>query len=190
MAHIQHLKAVLFDLDDTLVATKEAKFAEHKLVAKKYYGITLTDDDIKRHWGISYDALVSELYQTKDVPQAMARIAKHQQDFPKIIFPETIDALSALKKRGVLIGIVTAHSRDGTLGDIDRIGISNLIDYVQGQECSTTHKPNPSVFDPSHRWLQVRGIEKDQVLYVGDGLHDMKAAVGFGYNFVGVENEK
>ena len=187
MFKTKNLKAVFFDWDDTLVATKEAKFAEHKLVAKKYYDITLTDDDIKCHWGIAYDALVSALYQTENVPQAMEYIARHQKDFPKIIFPETAATLSKLQNSGILIGVVTAHSRDGVRDDICKARIANLIDYTQGQECSSVHKPNAAVFEPAFTWLKKRGIEKEEVLYVGDGLHDMQAATGFGLNFLGVE---
>lgn len=45
------IKAVLFDHDNKLVATKEAKWAHHKFVAQKFYGRELLDDDILPHWG-------------------------------------------------------------------------------------------------------------------------------------------
>lgn len=187
MASIQHLKAVLFDWDDTLTATHKAKFSEHKFIAQKYYGITLTDVDIKAHWGIAYDKLVCALYNTSDVDQAMAYIAKHEHDYPKMIFSDTIKILSMLREWNLLTGIVTAHSLTGVVGDMERLGVTSLVDYVQGYECSLVHKPDPGVFDPTQAWLREKGVERYEVLYVGDGLHDLHAARGHGYNFVGVQ---
>ena len=36
-------------------------------------------------------------------------------------------------------------------------------------------------------WLESEAIRPDEVIYVGDGLHDMKAALGAGFSFLGVE---
>jgi len=36
-------------------------------------------------------------------------------------------------------------------------------------------------------WLKNQRISSDEVLYVGDGLQDMKAAQDAGFNFIGVE---
>jgi phosphoglycolate phosphatase-like HAD superfamily hydrolase len=43
------------------------------------------------------------------------------------------------------------------------------------------------VFDPALKWLSKHHIEAREVLYVADGLHDMTAARGVGFNFLGVE---
>ena len=52
-------KAIFFDHDDTLVGTYIAKSAQHKYVAKKWYNIELTDEKIRKHWGMP----LNELYK-------------------------------------------------------------------------------------------------------------------------------
>jgi beta-phosphoglucomutase-like phosphatase (HAD superfamily) len=39
-------KAVLFDMDDTLIQTKVAKYGAHKHTAKHFYNRVLEDSDI------------------------------------------------------------------------------------------------------------------------------------------------
>lgn len=45
------IKAVIFDLDDTLLKTAVIKWKHHKAVADKFYGIELTDKTLGEHCG-------------------------------------------------------------------------------------------------------------------------------------------
>jgi phosphoglycolate phosphatase len=91
-----NIKAVFFDHDDTLVATREAKFAHHKHVAKVFYGKELTDADILPHWGKPLTQLVCLLYGTDNIEEAMANNVLCWDDFPKILYPGTIPTLEYL----------------------------------------------------------------------------------------------
>ena len=184
----EHIKAVFFDHDDTLVGTIGTKSAHHKYVAKTYYGIELTDNKIREHWGKPLQELVCLLYETDDVNQAMANNTACHTDFPKDLFAATIPMLIQLKNMGKVLGIITATSRlsfehDLTLHKIPK----DILDYTQTAEDTKYHKPDPRVFEPAVLWLEKNNIKPNEVLYVGDGLHDMKAAVGAGFNFIGVE---
>jgi phosphoglycolate phosphatase-like HAD superfamily hydrolase len=92
----KHIKAVLFDHDDTLVGTIEAKWAEHKHIAKTYYNKRLTDDEIRQHWGKPLSVMVGLLYGTNDINQAMAHNAATYEDFPKKIQDDTVATLPHL----------------------------------------------------------------------------------------------
>jgi phosphoglycolate phosphatase-like HAD superfamily hydrolase len=185
---IKGIKAVLFDHDDTLVATKEAKWAHHKFVASKFYGKELSDDDILPHWGKPFPELVCLLYGTDNVEEALANNASCHEDFPKVLLSETIPTLEQIHSQGKLIGILTATSRfsfehDLTLHKIPR----ELIDYTQTADDTPFHKPDPRVFGSALKWLAKHHIAPNEVLYVGDSLHDMRAAQDAGLNFIGVE---
>ena len=56
-------KAVLFDHDDTLVGTFEAKSKQHQYIAKKWYGIDLPESLIRQHWGKPLNELYKFFYQ-------------------------------------------------------------------------------------------------------------------------------
>lgn len=183
-----HIKSIIFDFDDTLVGTIEPKWAAHKHVAKTYYGKELTDDDIRPHWGVPLRTLVGILYGDEDLDRASERAAAHNRDFPKIVFEETVATLEGLKKRGLHIGIVTATSRRNLENDLGVADIPwGLIEYTQTEEDTEYHKPDPRVFEPTIAWLGSLSIKPNEALYVGDGLHDMKAALGAGFEFMGVE---
>lgn len=182
------IKAVLFDHDDTLVGTIDAKWAHHKYVARTHYGKELTDEEIIPHWGKPLKELVCLLYGTADAEQAMAHNMACHENFPKTLFETTIPTLERLKQAGKLIGIITATSRFSLEHDLDSHSIPrDIIDYTQTADDTSYHKPDPRVFDPAITWLKEQGIAPAEVLYVGDGLHDMQAAVGAGFSFLGVE---
>jgi len=184
----EQIQAVFFDHDDTLVGTIGTKWAQHKHVANKYYSKELTDEEIRLHWGKPLPELICLLYGTDDVETAMANNTACHQDYPKELFTATIPTLRHIRAAGKLIGIITATSRfsfehDLTLHQIPR----ELLDYTQAADDTPFHKPDHRVFDPALTWLAERSVAPESVLYVGDGLHDMKAALGAGFNFLGVE---
>lgn len=183
-----NIKAVLFDHDDTLVGTIVPKWAHHKHVAKRHYGKVLLDEEIRSHWGIPLPELVKVLYGTENVEEALANNALSHEQFPKILFEGTIDLLNGLHRRGIKTGIITATSRFSFEHDLDLHRFPReSIDYTQTADDTQYHKPDPRVFGPAISWLREVAIEPSEVVYIADGLHDMKAARGAGFQFVGVE---
>ena len=181
-------KAVIFDHDDTLVGTIEAKWAQHKHTAKTWYDKELTHEEIKLHWGKPLRTLVSLLYETDDVDLAFERIMGVHTDFPKLLLPDTLPTLNVLQDAGLTLGLVTATSRFSLEHDLENLAIPpELFGYIQTEEDTNFHKPDARVFDPAKRWLDSQGIAPHEVTYVGDGLHDAKVAQDNGFNFVGVE---
>ena len=183
-----HIKVVLFDFDDTLVGTIRPKWNQHKYIAKTYYNKDLTDDEIYKNWGIPYDKFVSNIYDSNDIEEAIYYNTKHRDEFPVLIFDETIPTLKALKTRSYLTGIVTATAKVIFEHDFVYSNIQpELIDYMQNSDETIFHKPDKRVFDPAIMWLETQNIRPNEVLYVGDGLRDMTAALGAGFDFIGVE---
>lgn len=182
-----HIKAVLFDHDDTLVGTLEAKSLQHKYVAKTLYGKDLNDSEIREHWGKPLKTLMGLLYETEDIDKAMEYTLQIHQNFPKKLFDDTLKTLKQLRNAGKKIGVITATSRFSFEHDLDQIpGLKRLLDYSQAQEDTPYHKPDPRVFDPVIAWLKKYSIQPHEVIYVGDGLQDMKAALAAGFEFIGV----
>lgn len=182
------IKVVIFDHDDTLVGTIGPKWEEHKFIAKKYYNKLLTDEEIKKHWGKPLQELVCLLYGTDDTQTALDHNVAHHTEFEKGMFEATVPTLRKLKAKGKLIGIITATSRFSLEHDLKHHKVPlELIDFIQSSDETNYHKPDPKVFNPVIKWLNEKGIKNDEVLYIGDGLHDMKAALGAGFNFLGVQ---
>jgi HAD superfamily hydrolase (TIGR01549 family) len=180
-------KVILFDHDDTLVQTIQAKWAQHKYIAKKFYGITLTDAEIKSHWGKPLTVLIKLLYGTDHIDIAMSYNIATRKKFPKRRFPDTIETLQALRDRGIFVGVVTATTRSSLEHDWKTLQIGKeLFDYIQTEDDTAVHKPDPRVFLPALEWLEERNISARDVIYVGDSLNDMKAAEGAGFQPIGI----
>lgn len=182
-----NIKAVIFDFDDTLVGTYRPIWNMHRHIAKKYYGINLTDETILKHWGQPINVLAKHYYQTDDTEQGVAHILAENKNFPKEKFEHTIPLLRKLREKGLKTGIVTASHLNLVDSDFITVGLTkDMVDYLQTADDTDVHKPDPAVFDPLIKWARMHGIQNDEILYVGDGLHDMNAALTAGFNFLGV----
>lgn len=179
-------KAIFFDYDDTLVATIPAIWAKHKHIAKTFYNRHLEDADIQQHWGKPFTQMIKLLYDTEDGETAVKHNLALHGDFQKTIFEETIYILQELQNANITIGLVTAATKLSLEKDFTALKIpKSLFSYIQTEEHTQFHKPDPRVFDPTIEWLAGRGISPSETLYVGDSLHDMKAAKGAGFHFIG-----
>lgn len=179
-------KVILFDHDDTLVQTLKSKWAQHKHIALNYYNKELEDDEIRLHWGKPLSVLLKELYGTNDIEQATRYNIETRHIFPKTLFLETSDVIGKLRGAGKILGIVTATSRSSLDYDFRTLNIEKeKFDYIQTQEDSAFHKPDPRVFKPAKLWISKLGYSSRDVLYIGDALTDMKAAREAEFQFMG-----
>lgn len=138
--------------------------------------------------GEPFTELVCNLYGTKDAKQAIAHNLASRGDYPVKLFAATTPTFKHIKQTGRLVGIVTAASRSDFEQDLDQLHIPRaLLDYTQAADDTPYHKPDPRVFEPALAWLAKHKISPREVLYVGDGLQDMRAATGAGFHFIGVE---
>ena len=179
-------KAVIFDFDDTLVESRELKWAHHKHVAKKFYGMDLTDADIKSHWGKPLNTLIGELYRNADsVENITNAILSVKDDFQKDMYEKTPDVIKALLDNNVQVGIVSATTKDFLMQDMHRLELPfESFFLIQGSDEVSAHKPDPKVFDSALELLSLKGITKDDILYVGDSLDDFTAASGARIHFI------
>ncbi len=180
-------KVILFDHDDTLVQTIRPKWAQHKYIAQAHYNKELTEEKIRHHWGKPFSILLQELYETDDIDEALAHNIHTRHRFPKVLFPETLEVLQALRQSGMTLGLITATMRVSLEYDFATLNImKSYFDYTQTEEDSEFHKPDPRVFDPLKPWLAEKGLSPHDVLSVGDSLNDMRAAKEAGFQFIGV----
>jgi len=127
------------------------------------------------------------LYQTDHIDIAMSYHIATRDQFPKVLFKDTIATLKSLQKMGKKLGIVTATTLSSILYDFEKLQVpKKLFDYLQSEDDTAFHKPDPRVFEPTLGWLSSQQIEPGEVLYVGDHLKDMSAARGAGFQFVAV----
>ncbi|GAA1394326.1 HAD-IA family hydrolase [Luteococcus peritonei] len=179
-------RAVLFDLDDTLVATREVKWEHHRFVAREHYGIDLDDETLARHWGEPFGMMLGHLY--RDAASTEEMVATNHASahlYPKTTRPGAVELVTDLLDAGIPVGVVTSTLSQPAADDLRRCGFPvDRLFTVQGADRSPVHKPDPAVFTAALDTLRCLGIER--VSYVGDAVMDAQAAAGAGLDFVAV----
>lgn len=181
-------KIIIFDLDDTLLESRVAKWAQHRHVAKKFYNIDLTHEDLLKHWGKPFEVLIQELYQHKDTLDNMYKaIYTSRHKFPKKAYKQSVSTINKLLDNNIKVGVLSATTNYFLKEDLIKFGFPiDKFSIIQGADESSFHKPDPKVFLPVIKKLEKEGINKNEIVYVGDSLDDFKAATGAGIDFIGV----
>ena len=94
------------------------------------------------------------------------------------VYEDTMPMLLRLSNRGARLGIVTSNNVKHVKDVLRHLNIDEkLFSVIIGNNETKKHKPNP---DPIYKALEVLGISRDGVCYVGDALDDKRAAVNAG----------
>ncbi|NMC36187.1 HAD hydrolase-like protein [Candidatus Beckwithbacteria bacterium] len=181
------IKAVIFDFDDTLVKTRQCRYKALKFAGKHFYDLEITDEKLGKHWGEPFLTFAGNVFSHIEAPELIAKkYFSILHNFPTKAYGEAnklLDKLSGDYK----LGVVTAISCKLLKHDAKQAGLNiNKFDFIQGEEHSKVHKPNPEVFRPTLEFFSQFGISKNEMVYVGDGLCDWEAARDAGIRFIGV----
>ena len=171
------VKAVVFDLDDTLYMENE--FVEYGLknaanVAETVYGIVNANEKIRSLYQESkanvFDRLVNA-EKIKDKEIAVAGLVKAYRNCePKSLRcnPGVLYLLKTLKKKEMHMGIITDGFADVQKSKIKALGIQEYIDKIVitdelgGVQC---RKPNPIGFE---KMLKMLDVKPQEMVYIGD----------------------
>ncbi len=151
------IKAVIFDLDGTLVSSS-LDFAQ----MRKEVGCPANEDIL------AYIAALSTCQQGE------ARAIVHQHEMADAqtvkILPGVLALLEKLSDWNIRTAIVTRNSMAATRRKLELVNLA--VDTVLTRECAPA-KPQPEAL---LRLCREWGIEPGQAIYVGDYLYDLLAA--------------
>ncbi|MEM9881108.1 MAG: phosphoglycolate phosphatase [Pseudomonadota bacterium] len=179
-----HAKAVIFDLDGTLVDTAPdlAGALNHCLVSDGHQPFSV--DEVRRLIGHGADALLRAAYQAKEgaAPNAArlqailkrylgyyrAHIADHSQ-----VFDGVVDVLETLCADNIKLGLCTNKPHDMALALLRHLGWMRYFGSVIGGDALAVKKP-----DAKHVLAVARALETpaEDCFYVGDSEVDYAAA--------------
>lgn len=181
-------KAIIFDFDDTLVESRVQKWNQHKTVAKKFYNIDLADEEIAKHYGKPFSTLIGILYQNSDTLDNMnAAIYSVKDNFQKMVYPDAPHVVTNILNNGMEVAIISSAPTHGIIEDLTRMHfpVDRFI-CIHGEDKTSVHKPDPEVFSPLLEKLSPKGIQKKDILYVGDSMVDFHAARNADIDFIAV----
>lgn len=169
--HIEGLKAVVFDLDDTLYSEKEYVRSGYAKIAAV---IPEVENAEKKLWLLfeekkpAIDELLKkENIQSEEVKKACLRAYRHQ--VPDIhLYKGVVEMLVEFRKKGLKIGIITDGRPEGQRAKLQVLGLESMVDEIivtdefGGPEF---RKPNSKAFQVMREKLDV---SYDEMCYVGD----------------------
>ena len=94
-----------------------------------------------------------------------------------------LDLLEALKKRKILLAVLSNKPHENTKRVIETIFGDRVFDLVQGQQEGIPRKPDPA---GALREAELLGVTPRECLYVGDTGTDMRTGKSAGMHTVGV----
>lgn len=195
------LKAVLFDLDGTLLDRNESvrRFIHDQYTRLKgpLSGIEEQDyvtrfielDHHGYRWKDAvYDQLIQEFEISGITRQELLDDYVNRFQYCCVAFPNLDPMLNALKARGLRLGIITNGFGEFQMKSIHGLGIRDYFDCILVSEWEGMKKPDPELF---HRALEALDVTPGTAMFVGDhALHDIQAAKRVGMRTVWKRNDR
>mgnify|MGYP006279220329 CR=1 FL=1 len=193
--YFKNTKAVIFDGDGVIVdSTKTAMEVFQKASEKKRLK-PFSDEKIKECWGYSFGQIAKKIWknvtkeEVEELKQEMISLLEKTKHPP---FDGVINCLNELKKAKFPLILLTNREYD-TFHLYEKVEeICRCFDLILTPDINPTtpnpnpKKPDPKSFDQALDFLAEKNINKDQILFVGDTLCDLKAAQGANVKFLGV----
>lgn len=167
----QPVKAVIFDLDDTLYPEKEYVKSGYRKVASV---IPQVENAEQKLWAAFLEGkpaidhvLAQEGLLTPEIKQLCLKAYREQQ--PDIqLYAGAAELLSRLREAGIKIGIITDGRPEGQRAKVAALGLAEMVDSILiTDELGGTQFRKPN--DLSFRVMQHRlGVHFASMVYVGD----------------------
>ncbi len=189
------LRAVIFDLDDTLVESTVDFGKFKRLVVERIVA-----------WGEPMDvyslnetvvriiARFEDRMQAAGLPETelRARVAELDRimdrvELERVAETRPVDGakelLMLLRRKGIRIGVLTRGCREYADAALEATGMAGLVDVVESRNSETRPKPHPDAY---LRLVRALGVGKDDTIFVGDHAIDAHCAANAGVAFIGV----
>ncbi len=183
------IKAVIFDLDGTIIDSYVMGHRLHNATAK-LMGIEIsTKKQWDENWGKEWSDLIKGIWPSVSVDE-FKKTFLESKDFKTLKLPTVPYAhrtLHFLKNSSYFLGLITSRERESTIRTCKNIGVKlNFFNFVQCLEDFPVIKPNPKVFESLIAECKKRNIEKEEIIYVGDVFGDYYASRDAGLQFAAV----
>lgn len=180
-------RAVLLDLDGTLMDTSEGIFSSIRhatdvlglpypdpVTLKTFIGPPIVSS-MERVYGMSHEEalhaneIFQEAYRGGDVMKAHC-------------YEGIMDLLRRLRQRGAKVGVATLKPIKNARGLLEKNGITALCDYVSGSDMNGKMTKT----DVIRLCLEHLGVSPEETVHIGDTDYDAEGAAEAGTDFIAV----
>ena len=101
-------------------------------------------------------------------------------------FPGVLEIITALHERGVVQGLATSKPRTSALRMLERVGVLGAFSATGCAADDETRGTKLEVMSDALAELEEIGITSNQLVMIGDRIHDFEAAAELGLTSIGV----
>lgn len=175
------IKAVLFDLDGTLLDTNDLIYKSFDYVFKNNLNLNLSKDEITSNYGQPLHYTFSKYTEDKLLIEKLIKAYREynfsiHDDMCKS-FDEVEEVLKTLKDKKIKIGVVTSKREALAKRGMEITNILNYMDCIVTPEKTNKHKPDP---EPVLYACQKLSVDPTEAIMVGDSHFDLMAGKSAG----------
>ncbi|MFZ4451552.1 HAD family hydrolase [Salibacterium aidingense] len=175
------VKAVLFDLDGTLLDSRDMLVEAAYQTMQRFNYTTISHQTILHRFGTNFTDYLSELTAGNEEVRRFF-LEKKAMVYPaNPLFPKVKEGLQELRDRGIRLGMVTNQERELVDTILKKHGIASLFEVVLAREDVPEAKPSPV---PLLHAIQQMDLTPSEVMMAGDTYFDWKAAKNAGSSCV------
>jgi len=176
---------LLFDLDGTVLDTRDLILASYHYACEKVLGYRLPDEPLLDLIGVPLTEQMRLLVEADKVDEMVIAYREHNalgHDTYINYFAGTHEALQELGAAGWRKAIVTSKRTDSAKQGLDSFNLTGYFETIVGYDMTERHKPDA---EPLLFAARLMRVDPTRCVYVGDSPYDMQAATAAGCFAVG-----
>lgn len=174
-------KHIVFDIDGTLVDNEKAILHSLQDALRRIKGKEYPFEELTFCLGIPGEDTLERL-NVEDISAGMELWIGMLSRYENMtsIHKGIEELLQELAHRGYKLGLVSSRSRELLEEDHTMIKMSKYFEIKVCADDTAEHKPTAG---PLLKYMELSGMGKKEVLYVGDSVHDSRCAENAGVDF-------
>lgn len=175
------IKAILFDLDGTLLDTHDLLLAAFRYATRTVLNKVIPDKVLMAKVGQPLDAQMWDFTNDVSVHDELCRVYRAHTDtlHDDMVkpFPDTALMLERLKEADIPLGVITSKRHELAARGLGLFDLNGYFNFLIGADDWPSHKPHPG---PVLHGCDLLGLSCRACLYVGDSPFDMQAGTSAG----------
>jgi len=166
------IKAILFDLDGTIIDTNELILTSFDYVLNNYLGLNIGREEILESFGVPLKDVMNH-YAKERAEELVDEYIRYSLDsHDKYIksYDHVEEGLIKLKNKGLKIAIVTSKRRGTALRGLNCFDLEKYFDVIITPEDSKKHKPDG---EPVLKACEALNVNPEETIMVGDSHNDI-----------------
>lgn len=182
------IKAILFDLDGTLLDTNTLIYNSFCHAFKEVLNKELPKNEITKLYGKPLNYSFANYTDKEEVIEKMIDAyrsynAEYHDNMCKP-FEGVKELLETLRYKGIKMGIVTSKRNTVAVRGMEIGGIIEFMDVIVSPELTERHKPEA---EPALKACEIIGVKPEEAIMVGDSPYDLLCGKAAGCITCGVE---